>query len=53
LSIVLEDGKPVSDMPKQIVIASTFYDKSNADDFVPARQRKLTFDNLPLYEPNG
>ena len=50
MSIPLKDGKPISDMPKEIIIESTFYDKDNIDDFVPDRERKLTFDNLPIYE---
>jgi ribose transport system substrate-binding protein len=38
----LVDGKPLDQLPKEITIAPTRWDKSNVDQFVPMLERKVT-----------
>jgi ribose transport system substrate-binding protein len=49
-AVPLEDDKPISDMPKEIIIDSTLYDADNIDEYIPPRERKITLDNLPIYQ---
>lgn len=45
---VLRGGMPIKAMPKQLILDSVLYDKSNVDKFVPQNRRSYSLGNLPL-----